>query len=657
VTQLRELAERIVFSPSLADKLVPLGRWVDTDPGSGREVSMPARASSIAICTSGHTRHAFPALNVLARERACALHYFANHELLAVELMALALLRFPDAPPAFRRAIAATLRDEQIHVGLYLKRMEECGCTLGDYSLNGFFWKHISSMQSPLDYIARLSLTFEQANLDYARHYQQAFATIGDSVTASILERIYQDEIAHVRVGATWLDTWRDEGEDDWQTYQRGLSYPMTPARAKGIGFNREGRTKAGLSAGFIEHLRVYAHSKGRPATVWLFNPSCEEEAYGAAPSAGAMQLAADLAVLPAYLAAEDDVVLVPQAVELGFLNKLADCGICLPELVPAAPGALADRVTGDSTPWGWSPQADQQLLAVGARSPRAAPPVVHSKVWSCELRNTFQVGQENFDPLAALTRVCRSPAELEAAVMACEAAGVVGVVLKAPFGVAGRGNKFCELRNFPDRWLQRVWREQEAVILEAAVDVVCEFSALFKVHDRGARMLGYTRFGADDTGQYSWSAVTRSFDGIQADVRRFLSEGRLLHRTQRQLVKQVGAALAEQGFRGLAGIDSFVYRMGDALGLRGISEVNARATMGHVALALRKHVLPGVPANFAIQHAGAVKLQTPSTAERDGQVLLAHGAICLTPRRRETRFTAVLEVGDCYRRKGPGDF
>ena len=37
------------------------------------------------------------------------LHFFANHELLAIELIALALLRFPDADPGWRRGLAAIL--------------------------------------------------------------------------------------------------------------------------------------------------------------------------------------------------------------------------------------------------------------------------------------------------------------------------------------------------------------------------------------------------------------------------------------------------------------------------------------------------------------------------------------------------------------------
>jgi uncharacterized ferritin-like protein (DUF455 family) len=135
------------------------------------------------------------------RERGRLLHFFANHELLATELMALVLLRFPDAPAAFRRGVFQTLKDEQLHTRLYLERMKECGIHFGELPVSGYFWRAVSSMESPIDYVAGLSLTFEQANLDFCRYFARAFQDVGDSVTASLLERIGRDEIGHVASG------------------------------------------------------------------------------------------------------------------------------------------------------------------------------------------------------------------------------------------------------------------------------------------------------------------------------------------------------------------------------------------------------------------------------------------------------------------------
>ena len=154
------------------------------------------------------------------------LHCFANHELLATELMALVLLRFPQAPPAFRRAVLQTLKDEQEHTRWYPARMRQCGVQFGEQPVSGYFWRAISAMETPLDYAAGLSLTFEQANLDFARFYSRGFAQAGDQESAKLLQRIYQDEIGHVACGLKWFRKWKDPSEDDWQAFQRRLKFP-----------------------------------------------------------------------------------------------------------------------------------------------------------------------------------------------------------------------------------------------------------------------------------------------------------------------------------------------------------------------------------------------------------------------------------------------
>jgi uncharacterized ferritin-like protein (DUF455 family) len=205
------------------------------------------------------------------------LHCFANHELLATELMALALLRFPDAPRAFRQGLVQTLRDEQEHTRMYMERMARAGFAFGDLPVNGFFWKHVGGMESPLDYVSRLSLTFEQANLDYARHYAGVFRGHGDEETAVLLERIYEDEISHVGYGLRWLRKWKEAGDSDWEAWRRRLVFPLGPGRARGtVPFNAEGRRRAGFDEGFIASLEVFSQSLGRTPDVFWFNPGAE---------------------------------------------------------------------------------------------------------------------------------------------------------------------------------------------------------------------------------------------------------------------------------------------------------------------------------------------------------------------------------------------
>src|ERR1041385_5027249 len=147
--ELRELAERILYATTLEEKLQCPKVITDEQPGSAlRAPATPRRPPDLEFKPQGSGKAEFPGTHRLEdeSERGRLLHFFANHELLATELMALVLLRFPDAPPAFRRGVLQTLRDEQAHTLLYLKRMQECGVHFGELPVSGYFWRTVSTM-------------------------------------------------------------------------------------------------------------------------------------------------------------------------------------------------------------------------------------------------------------------------------------------------------------------------------------------------------------------------------------------------------------------------------------------------------------------------------------------------------------------------------
>src|SRR5262245_54173529 len=111
--RLHEIAHTVLFGDSLAEKLLAPDHFDDEETGRAlTEVpEFPGRPAALAR----RGRAEFPKVGSLGDEsaRGRVLHFFANHELLALELMALVLLKFPDAPPAFRAGIARTIREEQ----------------------------------------------------------------------------------------------------------------------------------------------------------------------------------------------------------------------------------------------------------------------------------------------------------------------------------------------------------------------------------------------------------------------------------------------------------------------------------------------------------------------------------------------------------------
>jgi uncharacterized ferritin-like protein (DUF455 family) len=268
--KLNDFAKTILLGTRLhEDKLIELDGELSLER-SGFEDSFsvplfPGRPLDLSLL-SKRGKASFPALHLLHKPevRGEVLHFFANHELLAMELMALVLLRFPDAPADFRMGIARTIQEEQSHLRLYIARMTELGVCFGDLPVSEYFWKTMKQMSSPIDFVVQMSLTFEQANLDFSHFFMKAVRAHGDERTGQILERVLLEEIGHVKHGLSWFNRWRTEGatqkeiqgESDWDAYVRLLPLPMTPRRAKGFevpaDIFREVRKRAGFSEKFI---------------------------------------------------------------------------------------------------------------------------------------------------------------------------------------------------------------------------------------------------------------------------------------------------------------------------------------------------------------------------------------------------------------------
>lgn len=194
------------------------------------------------------------------RNKAIAIHSFANHELLAIEMMAAAILIYPhktDEDIRFKKGIVTALKDEQKHLALYINRLNELGFEFGDFPLNDFFWRQMEKLPTASHYTAVMALTFEAANLDFAQYYAQVFRDFGDEETARILDLVLVDELSHVSFGAHWLKRWRLD-KNLWDYYRECLPWPMTPARSRGLGFDRELHQKAVQDPHFIQELDSY---------------------------------------------------------------------------------------------------------------------------------------------------------------------------------------------------------------------------------------------------------------------------------------------------------------------------------------------------------------------------------------------------------------
>jgi len=633
--ELRHFAEHVLFATSLEEKLRPPGELADDQPGPALVTPpLPGRPARLQFKPHATGKSEFPGLHRLEddTERGKLLHFFGNHELLATELMALVLLKFPDAPPAFRQGVLRTLQDEQEHTRLYMERMRACGVEFGDFPVSGYFWRCVAPMPHPIDYVAGLCLTFEQANLDFAGHFARCFAAVGDAPAARLLDKIYHDEIGHVAYGLKWFRRWKNPGESDWDAFCRTLKFPLSPQRAKGFTLNVDGRRAAGLDPEFIAQLNVYSQSKGRTPNVYVFNPFTEgrlAEGRKFNPTKPQARLARDLENLPQFLCRQDDLVLTRRKPSVEFLRRIKSAGFPLPEFAdPDALDPLATRKLGVLRPWAWGPDSLELLHPLFPRVNGEKRPVearfndrlaqLYSKSWSANfLRAILPAAHPDWCCTENEIGVpVRSLDEARAAIARIRARGHHRVVVKQAFGVAGSNALRLlepELKAAQLRWMQNNVAHARELVVEPWLERLHDFSLQLEMTANGLKVCGFTGLLNDPRGQFMANyAEAHHHARLPGRVLAPLPQrdiSRQLLNFYATVQTRLEAELRAVDFIGPLGVDAFVYR--DANGtarLKPVVEINPRFTMGRVLVELMRQTRQNSAGVFRLVNAAQLR-------------------------------------------------
>ena len=706
--ELREFAEQILFGTTLAEKLATPEVITDERPGTALVTpDAPGRPAQLQFKPHAAGKSEFPGLHRLedVSERGKLLHFFGNHELLATELMALVLLKFPDAPAAFRKGVLRTLQEEQEHTRLYIERMRGCGVEFGELPVSGYFWRCVSPMEHPIDYVASLCLTFEQANLDFAQHFSRSFATVGDADSAKLLEKIYRDEIGHVAYGLKWFRRWKNPAESDWDAFCHTLKYPLSPQRAKGIALNIAGRRAAGIDPHFIAELNVYSQSKGRTPSVFVFNPFAEgrlAEGKTFNPAKHQAQLARDLENLPQFLCRQDDIVLTSRKPSVEFLSRIKQAGFPLPEFMALDDVSnLQSRKLGSLRPWAWGPDSFVLLKPFFAsvtgekradeKRFNASIAQLYSKSWSANFlrkilsigsrRNEAQtknrqsaIGNRQFnDWLCTENEIGVSVNSLDAALGAISkirARGHHKIVVKQAFGVAGSN----ALRLFePEvletqlRWMRNAFDRKRELVVEPWLERLQDFSVQLEMTAGGLKLCGFTGLINDARGQFVANfAESHHHKRIPANVvSQFRAaadiSGRLLEFYD-EVFARLEIELRAADFAGPIGIDAFVYRdADDSARLKPIVEINPRYTMGRVLVELMRQTCQNSAGVFRLVNAAQLRVagfenffayarameeKFPLKLEGEPVPRIREAALCLNDPNEAEVCLAVFQVG-----------
>lgn len=648
---------------SLADKLSLPGPVDDTPGPAWSRVEAPGRPAGLEL--QRRVSAPLPAPSAIDDDlvRGRIIHQFANHELLALELMALVLLRFPDAPRALRRTLVATMCDEQRHMRLYLGRMKTLGVQLGEVPVNAFFWDCLSGVSDPLAFIAGMSLGFEQANLDYAVHWMRAFEQVGDSETVDVLARVHADEIRHVAHGVHWLRELKDPDLDDWTAWTGALEAPMTPRRARGPAFQHDARLQAGMHEDFVQRVRSAGQSRGRPPRVYWFNPWVEDEIAGhAEPGRVLRDLAADLAPCMRFLASEDDVVVVPRLPSPAFVADQAQRGATVLELVEGSvptPALLGDRPVHSLHPWGWSTstiRAVQQVQPQLQHPPKwkASHAVLSRKDHAANVLRALPA-----DPRVDIEGgvVVRALEDLDRAVATWQEC-----LIKAPLSASGRhrirvpGPRAEHTRD----WVTRQLRTQGSVVVEPWRQRLVDLSLHATVRESGLRVDGITRFFTDASGQFRGVMLDRWTRGLPSDLLRWVhQEAGWVDESLRQAA--VAAVAGAPGLHGPISVDAFIWRGPETPVLRPLVELNPRPTFSRLGLGVQRQlVAPRASAAWlvadlrSVRRAGFqdlghfVKVLQESMPARG--IPLTEGALPTSDPTRCTRMLTVLVAAPTWR-------
>ncbi|MGH7271863.1 MAG: DUF455 family protein [Polyangiaceae bacterium] len=192
----------LVSTPSLEHKLAPPPppeRWEVSPPV--RRMGAPGRPPELRIMTKA------PRVRGLSvpTGRARALHTFLHHELQAAELMAWALLAFPDTPRDFRAGLVRIAIDEARHMRLYADQIARLGHRVGSFAVRDWFWERVPACSTPASFVAAMGLGFESANLEHTASFAARFRAAGDEDSARVQDLVGREEIAHVRFGVHWF--------------------------------------------------------------------------------------------------------------------------------------------------------------------------------------------------------------------------------------------------------------------------------------------------------------------------------------------------------------------------------------------------------------------------------------------------------------------
>ena len=260
---LHELAARCVSSAAVAEKLAltaEVAARFDAGLAAPDRSGIPATPLTTVPGRPEKPRLVLP--RALPRRalttpdgRAALVHAVAHIEFNAINLAWDAVARFRGMPHEYYRDWVGVAVDEARHFSLLSARLAELGHAYGDFDAHDGLWDMaVRTADSCLARMALVPRVLEARGLDVTPGMIVRLRAVGDEGTASILEIILREEVAHVAAGSRWF-AWccAREGLDPRETFVDLVGRHLR-GTLRGP-FNTEARLRAGFSAAELAHL------------------------------------------------------------------------------------------------------------------------------------------------------------------------------------------------------------------------------------------------------------------------------------------------------------------------------------------------------------------------------------------------------------------
>jgi len=163
----------------------------------------PARDECFKVVSRDADAHEYGDFSEIARRE--MIHRHMANEMTSVDMAAVCVAEFPDAPWELRMELARQAWDESRHVRALYRRVKEMGGFKGEFPVSTLEWDMTCAVDNLVGRITIQNRTLEAGAMDVIGGLSMNFRKLGDDRTADMLDAINTDEVQHVRFANRWI--------------------------------------------------------------------------------------------------------------------------------------------------------------------------------------------------------------------------------------------------------------------------------------------------------------------------------------------------------------------------------------------------------------------------------------------------------------------